>query len=317
MIKKVKINKIENWQLVQRQNLPLNIKIKKTQHIIREWYDYYNGEVYVAFSGGKDSTVLLNLVRGIYPEVPAVFVDTGLEYPEIKEFVNTIENVEIIKPKMSFIQVLEKYGYPVVSKKIAYQINVLKNPNENNKATRKLYLEGIKRDGTKTKSWKLANKWKYLVNAPFKISSKCCDVMKKEPIKRYVKQTNKKAYIGIMASDSRMRESTYLSVGCFNHNAKTCSPLSFWREEDIWDYIKLYNLPYCNIYNMGWDRTGCMFCMFGVHLEKTPNRFQCMEKTHPKLYKYCMNKLGLKEILKYIGVEYKNKQCCLNNWEEK
>lgn len=308
------MNKIEKWQLIQRQGLPLSIKIKKSQNIIREWYEYYNGDVYVAFSGGKDSTVLLDLVRSVYPEVEGVFVDTGLEYPEIKEFVKTKENITTIRPNKSFKQVLDEYGYPVISKKVAYQINVLKNPNESNKATRKLYLEGIKRDGTKTKSWKLSDKWNFLIDAPFKISSKCCDSMKKEPVKTFVKKTNKKAYVGVMASDSRMRESTYLSVGCFNHKEKICTPLSFWKEKDIWDYIKLYKLPYCKLYDMGWDRTGCMFCMFGIHLEEEPNRFQCMQKTHPKLYKYCMEKLGIKEILKYIGVPYKNNQNKLNDY---
>jgi hypothetical protein len=58
---------------------------------------------------------------------------------------------------------------------------------------------------------------------------------------------------------------------------------------------------------MGYSRTGCIFCMFGIHLEPEPNRFQIMEKTHPKIYNYCMNKLNYKEILSYLGVKYTNK----------
>ena len=77
--------KLEELKLMQ--NYPLWMKVEKTKQRIREWYEYYNGEVYVSFSGGKDSTVLLHLVRSIYPDVEAVFSDTGLEYPEIKEFV--------------------------------------------------------------------------------------------------------------------------------------------------------------------------------------------------------------------------------------
>ena len=84
--------------------------------MITEWYKHWEEKVYVAFSGGKDSTVLLHLVRSIYPEVPAVFSDTGLEYPEIKAFVRSVENVVWLRPKMSFKEVIEKYGYPVVSK---------------------------------------------------------------------------------------------------------------------------------------------------------------------------------------------------------
>jgi len=75
----------ELWQLRQMQSLPLEAKIIKSQMRIREWYEHWSGDVYVAFSGGKDSTVLLHLTRQLYPDVPAVFCDTGLEFPEIKE----------------------------------------------------------------------------------------------------------------------------------------------------------------------------------------------------------------------------------------
>ena len=103
---------MELWQLQQMQGLPLELKVRKTQLRIREWYEHYNGDVYVSFSGGKDSTVLLHIVREMYPDVPAVFSDTGLEFPEIRAFVKTIPNVTWLKPAMSFRQVLEKHGYP-------------------------------------------------------------------------------------------------------------------------------------------------------------------------------------------------------------
>lgn len=109
--------------LAELQALPLELKIKLTQRRIREWYQYFGGQVCVSFSGGKDSTVLLDIVRGIYPDVPAVFSDTGLEYPEIKEFVKTKENVEIVRPKINFRQVIETYGYPLVSKEVAEAIH--------------------------------------------------------------------------------------------------------------------------------------------------------------------------------------------------
>ena len=103
---------ITKQELIMLQSLPLDIKIMKTKRRICEWIDFYgeNG-VYVSFSGGKDSIVLLDLVRQVKPNIPAVFIDTGLEYPETKEFVNSIDNVTILRPKMSFKQVIDDYGF--------------------------------------------------------------------------------------------------------------------------------------------------------------------------------------------------------------
>ena len=79
-------NRHEPWALKQMQSLPLESKIQMSQRRIRDWFDYWSGDVYISFSGGKDSTVLKHLVEntpGVY-DVPSVFVDTGLEYPEIR-----------------------------------------------------------------------------------------------------------------------------------------------------------------------------------------------------------------------------------------
>ena len=294
------MSKIETWQLKQRQGLPLNLKVELTKNRIREFYKINQGMVYVAFSGGKDSTVLLHLVRNLFPEVEGVFSDTGLEYPEIKEFVKTTSNITTIRPKKSFIQVLKEYGYPVVSKNVARYVRDLQNPTKKNKRTRDIRL-----GKTNSKVGTLSKKWRYLVNAPFKCSERCCDVMKKLPFKRYETKSKKHPIIGTMVTESRQRKLNYLRTGCINHTKNMAMPLSFWTEKDIWNYIKKYNLKYSKIYDMGEKRTGCIFCMFGVHLEKEPNRFQRMAKTHPQLYNYCMNQLGLKEILIYLNVKYK------------
>jgi 3'-phosphoadenosine 5'-phosphosulfate sulfotransferase (PAPS reductase)/FAD synthetase len=239
--------------------------------------------------------------------VPAVFSDTGLEYPEIRDFVKMTKNVITVRPKMPFHKVIEKYGYPVASKKISRAISDLQNETERNKNACNLYRTGLTRNGTICLSRKLPKKWFSLVNAPFKCSEKCCDVMKKEPLHRFEKETGLKAFVGTMAVDSRMREKTYLANGCNAFNSKInpiSTPMGFWLEEDVWAYIKKYDVPYSKIYDMGEKRTGCMFCMFGVHLEKGENRFQRMAKLHPKQYDYCINKLGIGKVLEYIGVPF-------------
>ena len=268
---------MERWQLKQMQLLPMEVKIAKTKARIREFYNYYQGNVYIAFSGGKDSTVLLDIARQEYPDMKACFINTGLEFPEIVEFVKTIDNVDIVRPQKSFKQVIDQYGYPVISKDIARKTYYGKQGKE-------YVLKLFRGEG---KSMFNCRKYAYLLDAPFKIHSQCCDELKKKPAHKYDKKTQTKPIMGTMASDSMLREQRYLETGCNNFSKGSSVPLSFWLEDDIWEYIKTYDLPYSKIYDMGYKRTGCVFCMFGVHLEKFPNRFQQMKKTHPKLWKYC------------------------------
>lgn len=297
--------KVLPHELKQKQSLPLEAKIRMTKLRIQEWYEHWDGQVYVSFSGGKDSTVLLHIVRGMYPDVKAVFFDTGLEYPEIREFVKTIDNVDWIKPKMSFLEVIEKHGYPVVSKEVSRNIHEAKT-------TKSDYLRNIRLYGDSKGNGKIAEKWKFLLNAPFEVSNYCCTVMKKLPAKSYYRKSKLKPIIGTMAQDSRMRQQKYLQNGCsiFSSNYPISTPLSFWLEQDIWEYIKQFNVTYSKIYDMGYQRTGCMWCMFGVHMEEEPNRFQLMQDTHPQIYDYCINKLGCGKVMDYCGIKYKKEEQC-------
>ena len=306
---------VSGWQLKQRQGLPLNIKIQLSQRRIRDWIAHWGKDkVYVSFSGGKDSTVLLHLVRSVCPEVKGVFIDTGLEYPEIREFVRTKENIETLRPKKTFPQVLKDYGYPVISKNVSRYVHDLQNPTLNNLRTRETRL-----GKTGSAVGTLSKKWMKLVDAPFSCSDECCNVMKKRPVRKYEKENDMKPFLGLMAGESRARNLKFIKNGCNSFDTKypQSNPMSFWTEQDILKYIVDNKLDYCKVYGeikkknkkytlTGVKRTGCMFCMFGVHMEESPNRFQQMEKSHPVIHNYCINKLGCGKVLNYIGIPFSN-----------
>lgn len=355
-------NKHLPHDLKQMQSLPLEAKIIMTQQRIRQWYEYWEGNVYVSFSGGKDSTVLKHIVDGLYSDVPAVFVNTGLEYPEIQKFARDIKagkydcfnsDVEIVYPEMRFDEVVKEYGYPVVSKSVALKVMRVKKAEKEGKISACMkFFDGKAEMANGKKSKYNIPKWKYLLNADFKISNMCCDIMKKAPAKQYYKDTRRMAIIGTLAVESMARQDSWIKNGCNAFEAKnpTSQPLSFWTEQDILHYIKKYNVPYCSVYGdividvnseiegqinlidvigdyeetdrlktTDCDRTGCMFCMFGCHLEKGENRFQKLKRTHPRQYDFCINGgeyneegkwqpnkegLGLAKVLDYIGVDY-------------
>ena len=181
------------------QNYPLELKIMKTKLRIQEWVSEFGIDgVYVAFSGGKDSTVLLHIVREMYPSIEGVFANTGNEFPEIVQFVRKQENIKWVKPRKSFAKILKEEGYPVISKKTSRMIRDCQNPTEKNARSRKLYLSdcALDKEGNptniKNNSFKIAHKHRYLINAPFKISEKCCNYLKKYPMQDYEKLTGTK-----------------------------------------------------------------------------------------------------------------------------
>ncbi|MDD3041258.1 phosphoadenosine phosphosulfate reductase family protein [Bacteroides sp.] len=311
-----RISKYTSEDLKTMQNWSLERKIRVTQLRIMEWYERWDGKVYVSFSGGKDSTVLLDLARRIYPDIDAVFSDTGLEYPEIRAFVKSLPNITVVKPEMSFKDVIQKYGYPVVSKEQSSYIQEYKD-------TKSDKLKELRWNGNEKGMWKISEKWKYLVDAPFLIGDKCCDIIKKKPLSKYGKETGKHPITAVMACESSRRKMNWLKNGCnaFESSKPISQPMSFWLEQDVLRYLNDFQIPYSKIYGEilgdengglytnGEERTGCMFCMYGVHAESEPNRFQRMKSTHPKQYDYCIrpveeNGLGIGKVLDYIGVPY-------------
>ena len=207
--------------LKQMQSLPLSAKILMTKRRIKDWYDYYDGQVYVSFSGGKDSTVLLHIAREVYSDIEAVFVNTGLEYPEIQKFVKTFDNVTIIRPKMRFDEVIKKYGYPLISKSVS---NCVRGARMGQQSRINL-LNGKDCDGSDRHSKFAKLKYKPLLDLDCEISDMCCDVMKKSPSYIYQRKTGKKPILATMATESMLREKNWIKHGC---NAFDANPNIFY-----------------------------------------------------------------------------------------
>lgn len=301
----------DSQRLAELQALPLYRKVMITQTRIIEWYLKNKKQVYVAFSGGKDSTVLLHLVRQAFPDVEAVFSNTGLEYPEIQKFAQSFDNVRVVRPKMRFDAVVSKYGYPLLSKEISRTIWYARKT----KATwaREMMLGNRKHEGEISRFNK--NKYLPLLRLPFLAGDMCCSVMKKAPVKTYQKESGKVPFIGTQASEGGRRRQAWLKNGCnaFDSKDPKSTPMAFWKAQDVLQYIVDNNLPICSVYGdvvavdeegneyatsgmisgmklrcTGCDRTGCIFCAYGAHLTKGETKFQRLARTHPRQYEYCI-----------------------------
>ena len=140
----------DKQRLSELQALPLDRKIGITQARIMEWYLHYGGNVYVSFSGGKDSTVLLHIARQLFPDIPAVYVDTGLEFPEVKRFIRSFDHVNIIRPKMTFPEVISFYGYPLIGKEVAEAIYYARRHDYGERERERERERGRRRERTKS-----------------------------------------------------------------------------------------------------------------------------------------------------------------------
>jgi len=296
------------------QAWPLERKVQVTQTRIIEWYMRWGGQVYLSFSGGKDSTVLLDLARRCYPDIEAVYVDTGLEFPEVRSFALSKENVTVLRPAMRFDEVVRTYGWCYPSKDVARTLRYAQKGSP----WALLRLQGLNADGTPSKYRREHySQWAYLKDGPVRISDACCEIMKERPLDAHAKATGKHGIVGTMAAESYRRRQAWLQTGCnlFDSKRPISKPMSFWTEQDVLRYLRDFKLPYASVYGdiaedkngrlytTGEKRTGCIFCPVGCHLEKV-NRFQRLAVTHPKLHDYVINQLGLRELLDFVGVDY-------------
>ena len=276
--------------------LPLKEKIELTKkYIIDAISEFGPDSVYISYSGGKDSTVLSHIAKQLYPNILHIFADTTCEFPETIQHVEweravNKTNIITVYPYnkngelWSFKKVVEYYGYPVFSKRVANAIRTYRHART--PRTIQNSIDYIQRNFAKYEKYKELN-----------ISDKCCEVLKKNPIKRQAKKFGMKCVIlGLLADESRQREKDLLQYGCNVFHIKSenqCRPLAFWTEADIQTYIEQYDVKISKLYDMGYSRNGCMYCAFGAHLEKEGHqRFIQLKKTHPNEYTYFIQHFG-------------------------
>lgn len=308
--------------LSEKVKWSLDQKVSHALTLIDEYYHHYNGKVYLGFSGGKDSVLLRWLCNKFtdacgYPRIKCVFNNTTNEHTEILAFVKSFgDEITWLKPKITFAQSILINGYPLISKEQAQYIREAKTTNSDK--LRQLRMFGrnkVSKLGGKYKQGGIADKWTFLVNDDIKVTEKCCDILKKNPAKKFEKETGLKAIIGVTQGEGGLRKQrAQMQDYCNTYGDRPVSkPLNIFTESDVWDLLLTNKIPYCEIYNdqvidgliiTGEKRTGCAYCAFGVHLEDSDNnKFTRLYYRDRKRYISMMDKLGYREALKKIGIK--------------
>lgn len=333
-------------QMTAMQALPYEVKVKRAELRAREFVEKLddmglNAHVSV---GGLDSIVLLLFLRSIGIDVPAISV-SALEDKSIQRIHRELGIIPIApgKPK---VQILQEYGFPVISKKIAGRIETLQKPTDKNKTVRHAIITGecgAQGNYAKNSRMKLPQKWLELfagyenenegVNyqiAPFKVSNKCCLYMKEKPCDLWAREHNSKPFLGLMASEGGQREEALTEHGCnyFGKGVIRSAPFTPFLRQDLLQlaidlaapvpeiYGTIERRPDGTLYTTGAQRTGCSMCGFGVHMETRPHRFDQLRVRNPKewefwMYRCCTDpetgeKFGWGRVLDYIGVPWEN-----------
>lgn len=341
-----KAKQLQHQKMAALQALPYEIKVRKAKQRVREFIQGcdelgYNTHVSV---GGLDSITLLCLIRSMNIDIPAISVSTLEDKSIIK--VHRELGIIMLKPLKNKTQILQEEGFPVISKKIATKIMALQDPTDANATIRHAIITGEcgeKGHFATNSRMKLPQKWLELFGGyenenegvnyqvpPFKVSSKCCEIMKEKPCDIWAKEHNSKPFLGLMASEGGRRQEALEAHGC-NYFGKTTirsAPFAPFLRQDLLQLALDLNVPVPDIYGKierrpngelfttGAQRTGCEMCGFGVHMEQRPHRFDKLYDRNPKAWDYWMNKCCVDEngnrygwglVLDYIGVEWRQK----------
>lgn len=300
--------------LREMQAWPLERKVAHAIDVISTFVNRRGGldKVYISCSFGKDSLVLLDIAKRVYPDILAVFCNTGMEHPSVIKMANSDKskggNLKIIRPTMKVKEVFANYGFPLVSKESSFKIHYIRlNPNS---ASSQKWLSPLKSDGKQNK-FMLPYRWRWLLDTRYDCHNKCCTFLKKEPFKHFEKTTGRSPILGMMATESQQRKGIWVKNGgcnAFDNKRQSSWPLAIFTEADIWAYIKKFNIQIPEIYYQGASRSGCVCCGYGIHNDDD-NRLEMLYNNYPKLYEMFMNyenngityRTALRDVLATVG----------------
>ena len=254
----------------------LDEKLKYSHRIIQEALDGHKTPV-LCWSGGKDSTALLHLVLQYRPQIPVIFIDVGVDFPETYSFIDLLANswnlnLIIARPKNgnSFWEVGKQYGWPIFGKFITS--NVERAVRSGNIRSQLSPLE------------------KTLANCKAHISCRCGAIIRENPGKELEKSLSADLkFIGLRASESRSRVALWVDHGNIypvkryygrGKEIWKANPISIWTEDDIWKYHEINSIPHCSLYDLGYPRNGCWTCAMGFKF----GQLKRLRQGHPDLF---------------------------------
>ena len=287
------MSKIIEQKLNFLKSLSTEQKVNVSKEVLRNAYLKYDG-VYVS-TGGADSLVIVELLKEIdqslYDIIPRVC--NGVAENPLNVKYNKRRGDIILSSELNIKQVIQKYGYPLISKSVAMKISRYKNSKHDWAKERR--LKGYMGDNDK---WCYASmipkKYQFLIYAPFEFTEKCCDIVKKKPLKQYEKISKRIPITGERVDESNDRLKAYLKNGCF-HNGKRekVTPIAFWSDKDKLEFLYSRGIKLPKPYNKivkngdglqfdGEQRTGCECCGFGILYDK--NRFERIKEKNINKY---------------------------------
>jgi len=283
----------------------LEEKIALAEEFIVSAYEKNDGKVFISWSGGKDSTVLMFIALRLYPDIKIVFSNTTNELKEVLKYVKNIHkihprfkniNLHVVHPVISFTQILRTVGLPLVSKEVSQKVSEMRNTN--GKKTRITRVFG----NPETGNGKLSEKWNYLAEERYQLTAKCCDLLKKNPLEKFAKEHGGlKPIIGLMNDEGSLRRQ--LELFGPKEDSRKIYPFLYtgFCEEDIWSISSYYGFRFAECYYdsvlsvngvptviKARKRTGCEYCGFGITLEKE-DRFARSKLTSPKRFEKMMS----------------------------